>query len=108
MNKLLLTSALVAFGISGCASTVTEDGGSAATQKMYTEAEKDAMTREEKVSVYNAGNSDDQQMVCRKEVVTGTHRKRRVCRTVAQRRADSESAHEALGRMQQGATGGGN
>ena len=41
MNKLLLTGALVVFGITGCASTVTEDGGSAATQKMYTEAEKD-------------------------------------------------------------------
>jgi hypothetical protein len=108
MNKLLLTAALVVFGVTGCASTATEKNGGTASQKMYTQDEKDAMSQEDKVSVFNESKSDDQQMICRKEVVTGTHRKRRVCRTVEQRRADSESAHEALGRMQQGATGGGN
>ena len=108
MNKLLFIGALVAFGVAGCASTVTKENAGTTAQKMYTQEEKDAMPQKDKVAAYNEGKSDDQQMICRKEVVTGTHRKRRVCRTVAQRKSDSESAREALGRMQQGATGGGN
>ncbi len=107
MNKLIFASALVAFGVAGCASTVTEKSAGTAPQKMYTQDEKDAMTKDDKVSVYNEGKSDDQQMICRKVAVTGSHRKKRVCRTVAQRRLDSENAREALGRMQQGVTGGG-
>ena len=108
MKKLLFMGALVAFGVAGCASTVTEENAGTTAQKMYTQDEKDAMPHKEKVAVFNEGKAEDQQMICRKEGVTGSHRKRRVCRTVAQRKSDSESAREALGRKQSGPTGGGN
>jgi predicted kinase len=64
----------------------------------YTQEEKDAMTEEEKVAAYNESMSQDKnKLVCRREVVVGSHFKQTVCRTRAEIEAQRRAAQEALG-----------
>lgn len=41
-------------------------------------------------------DAEDQRMICRREVVTGSHRKSKVCKTVAQRRLERENSRRKL------------
>lgn len=41
-------------------------------------------------------NAEDQRMICTREVVTGSHRKSKVCKTVAQRRQEREDSRRKL------------
>lgn len=65
----------------------------------YTQEEKDAMTEEEKVALYNESMSvDKNELVCRREHVVGSHFKKTVCKTREEIAAERESAQEAMRR----------
>ncbi len=81
--------------LSACASTPDTET-SAAEQPVFSEAEKAAMTADEKAEVYNQQAEEEDRVYCRKEVVTGSHRKRTVCRTASEIKRQSQSAQDAL------------
>jgi hypothetical protein len=65
----------------------------------YTQEEKDAMTEEEKVALYNESMTEDRnEVVCRRQHVVGSHFKKTVCKTRAEMAQEQESAQEALRR----------
>lgn len=94
-----LMSACILTLAAGCTSMPT----SQATQDLevapqFTEEEKAAMSTEEKVAVYNESMSQDRdQIVCRREEVTGSHFKKTVCRSRAEIEAERRAAQDALG-----------
>ena len=99
MIRIFLVACVVAL-TAGCssmpASQTTKDLQDAPT---YTQEEKDAMTEEEKVALYNESMSDDQnEIVCRRQHVVGSHFKKNVCKTRAEMALEQESAQEALRR----------
>lgn len=56
-------------------------------------ADQDEAQLEKAVEAHNAGVTDEsQQLVCRKEAVTGSRIKKTVCRTVATMEAEQEAA----------------
>lgn len=86
--------------VAGCSSMptsqTTKDLQAAPT---YTQEEKDAMTEEEKVALYNESMSEDQnEIVCRRQHVVGSHFKKTVCKTRAEMALEQASAQEALRR----------
>lgn len=105
MKTINLLVAVAAVAITGCAS-----GGSpepspariAQTTPALTQSEKDQMSTEEKVAIYNTQQEERNQIVCRKITVTGTHRKRTVCRSVEQMRLEQEEARRAMQDIQTG------
>ena len=87
---LLLSFALAA----GCAST---DAPMKADAPQYTEAEKAAMSTEEKALVYNASvQNEEDRVVCRRYTPTGTRQSKTICRTVAEAEIEREAAQETL------------
>ncbi len=64
---------------------------------VYSQEEKDAMTEEEKVALYNASMSEERnKLVCRREEVVGTHFKKTVCKTRAEIENERRAAQEAM------------
>lgn len=101
MNKIavMLMSASILAVTAGCSSMPTsQTTQDLQTAPQFTEEEKEAMTTEEKVAVYNESMSQDKdELVCRREQVTGSHFKKTVCRTRAQLEAERRSGQDALG-----------
>jgi hypothetical protein len=101
MNKIaaMLMSACMLAVTAGCSSMPT----SQTTQDLesapqFTEEEKAAMTTEEKVAVYNESMSQERdEIVCRRQQVTGSHFRKTVCRTRAEIEAERRSAQDAMG-----------
>lgn len=83
----------------GCASSSTQSPKAEVSER-FTEVEKSKMSEEEKLAVYNEYRDEDDKLVCTRDIVTGSHFRRTNCRTVAERRAERESAQEALDRLQ--------
>ena len=105
MQTKYLLVALAAVAITGCASdagnspVVTE---AALAAPMFTQEEKDQMTSEEKVAIYNTQEEEKNQIICRRTQITGSHRKRTVCRTIAQIEEEQENARRSLQDIQIG------
>lgn len=98
---LLLSMALFAGGCASSGSTQTP--APKVDAKTYTEAEKAAMSQEEKVAAYNeAQEDDDDKIVCTRHVKTGSHFRTTRCATAAQRRKEREEAQEAIQRASRG------
>jgi len=99
-GRMLIVVALL--GVTACSSLPT----SQATKDLdvapvYTQEEKDAMTEDEKIAAYNDSMSQGRdKLVCRREVIVGTHFKQTVCRTQGEIEDERKSAQEALGQDQ--------
>jgi len=95
-RTLVIACALVL--ITGCASMptslTTKDLENAPT---FTQEEKDAMTEEQKVAVYNESMTEDSnKLICRREHVVGSHFKKTVCKTQAEIELERQSAQDAM------------
>lgn len=91
--------ALAAVAITGCASGASPDPAPVRTAQAsptFTQDEIDQLSTEEKVAIYNSQEEDRNQIVCRKIQVTGSHRKRTICRSIEQIRLEKETAKRVL------------
>jgi hypothetical protein len=87
-------------------------GNQEAEEQELTRAERRALRRSEReerdssarvATADSAADGDDEGIVCRRESVTGTHRRVRICTTRAEREAARDAAQETMreaGRMQ--------
>lgn len=63
----------------------------------YSQEQKDAMSEEQKVALYNESMSQEKdRVVCRRERPIGSHISRTVCRTRAEIEQDREMSRESL------------
>lgn len=83
-----LITLVLALALAACATPPAANEGADAAGPVTTE----------KVKVVERGTEDA--VVCNYESVTGSHRKTRVCRTVAQRESERESGQAVLRRIQ--------
>lgn len=90
LNGLLIT-ALVS--VSGCVSQTTRD---VQAGPKFTEAQKDAMSEDAKLTIYNAQVREKDQLVCKRVQRVGSRIKDRVCRTHAEIELERAAAREAL------------
>ncbi len=105
MKTRYLLVAVAAVAITGCASGGSPEASPARTAQAtpdLTQGEIDRLSTEEKVAIYNTQEKEKNQIVCRKITVTGTHRKRTVCRSVEQMRLEQEEARRSLQDFQGG------
>ena len=68
----------------------------------FTAEEKDQMSQEEKMAIYNSQEKEKDQVYCRRVGITGSHRKRTVCRTIEQMQLEQEEARRNIKDMQIG------
>ncbi len=98
MNKNILAT-LTVIAITGCAMPTSQSSKDLEEAPRFTEEEKDAMTTEEKVAVYNESMSEEKdKLVCRREKRVGSHFPRTVCFTREEIEADRQSAQDAVWR----------
>ncbi len=83
--------------LGGCASAEYQGTKDIKAGPTFTQAEKDSLSDEEKLAIYNAQVREKDQIVCRRQVTTGSHRKRTVCFTRAEKERAEDSARRALG-----------
>ena len=105
MQTKYLLMALAAVAITGCASGAANVPGAVKTAQVaptFTQQEKDQMTDEEKVAIYNTQEEEKDQIICRRTQITGSHRKRTVCRSLAQIRLEQEEARRTMQDIQIG------
>jgi hypothetical protein len=87
--------------------TANEPGLSAPAEQELSRAERRALRRSEQgaasavaetrvATEEDAAAEDDEGLICRREIVTGTHRRIRVCTTAAEREAMRESSRDVL------------
>ena len=96
---LILTGLIVAMmGLSACSSMPkSQTSKDLDTAPQYTQEEKDAMTEEERVALYNETMSQEKnKVVCRREKPLGSHMTKTVCRTQSEMERDREEARDAL------------
>ncbi len=110
MKTRYLLVALAAVAITGCASGASPDPAPAPVKTAqaaptFTQDEIDQMGAEEKVAIYNSQEEEKNQIVCRKIQVTGSHRKRTVCRTVELIRLEQEEARRMFENVHRGDVG---
>ncbi len=106
MKNAVLTAlaGLVLVAIVGCTSTTYQGTRDVQAGPTFTEEEKEALTQEDRVAVYNEQVREKDRLICRREKRTGSHRSTMVCRTVEEKEADADSARDALMRAR-GPTG---
>jgi len=105
MKTRYLLVAVAAAAITGCASGGSPEPSPVTTAQAtpaFTQGEIDQLSTEEKVAIYNTQEKEKNRIVCRKITVTGTHRKRTVCRSVEQIRLEQEEARRAMQDIQTG------
>ena len=84
--------------LGGCASAEYQGTKDIKAGPTFTQAEKDTMSDEEKLAIYNAQVREKDQIVCRRERMLGSHRKRTVCFTRAEKELAEDAARRSLGR----------
>lgn len=63
----------------------------------FTREEVDAMSTEEKLTVYNEQVDEEKhKLICSKRMVTGSHRRVTECRTIGERKKEKEAADDFL------------
>ena len=105
MQTKYLLVALAAIAITGCASGAGNAPGAVRTAQIsptFTQEEKDQMTDEEKVAIYNSQEEEKNQIICRRVQITGSHRKRTVCRTIEQIQLEQDEARRSMQSLQIG------
>ncbi|MCH9026437.1 MAG: hypothetical protein IIA05_04880 [Proteobacteria bacterium] len=105
MKTRYLLVALAAVAISGCATGASPGPAPVQTAQAaptFTQDEIDQMSAEEKVAIYNSQQEEKNQIICRKTQVTGSHRKRTVCRTAELIRLEQEEARRTFENVQRG------
>lgn len=66
----------------------------------FTQEQKDAMTTDEKVALYNEEVREEDEIVCRRERSVGSRMNRTRCFSRSEREANQDESQEALRRMQ--------
>ncbi len=105
MQTKYLLVALAAVAITGCASGTGNSPSPAKTAQAaptFTEEEKAQLSNEEKVAIYNSQEEEKNQIICRRTQITGSHRKRTVCRTIAQIKQEQDDAKRTMQDIQIG------
>ncbi len=105
MQTKYLLAALAAVAITGCASDAGNAPGVVKTAQIaptFTEEDKGQMTDEEKVAIYNSQEEEKNQILCRRTQITGSHRKRTVCRTIEQMQLEQDEARRSMQSLQLG------
>ena len=105
MKIKYLLVAVAAAAITGCASGGSPEPSPARTAQAtpaFTQGEIDQMSDEEKVAIYNSQQEEKNRLICRKTHVTGSHKKRTVCRSVEQIRLEQEDARRKFDNVQRG------
>ena len=105
MQTKYLLVALAAVAITGCASGAANAPGAVKTAQVtptFTQEEKDQMTDEEKMAIYNTQEEEKNQIICRRTQITGSHRKRTVCRTIEQIQLEQDEARRSMQSLQLG------
>lgn len=74
----------------------------------FAKSEKDAMTLDEKLAIYNANKTEQHKVICVGEKITGSRLRRTVCTTQAERDANRRAQQDELRRRQAGMNCGGN
>lgn len=97
MKTILVNTLLVVVlaSIAGCMSQTTRD---LQAGPKFTEAQKEAMSSEEKLAVYNAQVREKDQLHCKRVQRVGSRIKDLVCKTEAEEAIERASAREALRR----------
>lgn len=93
MRMRLLLLGLVVAASFGCASQATQDARLGPT---FSAAEKELMTDDEKLAIYNAQVRDEDKLECEMVTIAGSHHPQKVCQTRREREWNRDSAHEAL------------
>ncbi|MFK7885838.1 MAG: hypothetical protein AB8G16_03145 [Gammaproteobacteria bacterium] len=96
MKKIISALALVAL-LGGC-STTTNNANSAKAATTQTAQNTKAAEDAE------AEKLRDDEILCARQMRTGSHRKTRVCRTVAERKRERQQAQEIMRNTQTGGT----
>ena len=95
---VLFLAVLASSVLVGCASTEYQGTKDVKAGPTFTEGEKESMSDEEKLAIYNAQVRERDQVVCRRQVTTGSHRKRTVCFTRAEKELAEDAARRSLNR----------
>ncbi|MGB5209340.1 MAG: hypothetical protein WBN31_02270 [Gammaproteobacteria bacterium] len=83
--------------LNGCAAPTSTKTKDLEVAPQFTEEEKEAMSQEEKVAVYNESmSSEKEKLVCRREKPTGSRMYRTKCYTRAEIEEQRNDAQEAL------------
>ena len=100
MREILIPTGMIlaVIGLSACSSMPSsQTSKDLDTAPQYTQEEKDAMTEEERIALYNESMSQKKnKVVCRREKPIGSHMSKTVCRTQAEIELDRELARESL------------
>ena len=71
----------------------------------FTQEQKDAMSSDEKVALFNAEVREQDELVCRRERTVGSRMNKTRCFSRSEQKANQEESQEALRRMQNGYLG---
>jgi hypothetical protein len=100
MRQILICTGLIVavMGLGACSSMPkSQPTKDLETAPQYTQEEKDAMTEEERIALYNESMSQKKnKVVCRREKPLGSHMTKTVCRTQEEIELDRELARESL------------
>lgn len=100
MREILIPTGMIlaVIGLTACSSMPSsQTSKDLDTAPQYTQEEKDAMTEEERIALYNESMSQKKnKVVCRREKPIGSHMSKTVCRTQAEIELDRELARESL------------
>ena len=92
---------LLVLALSACSSLPESQETSDAGQgPEFTQAQKDAMTTQDKVALYNAAVEEPDEIVCRRERTVGSRMNKTRCFSRSEQAANNEESREALRRMQ--------
>lgn len=110
MKTQYLLVVLASAAIMGCASGAsttpalvkTAQSAAPTATATFTAEEKEQMSKEEKVAIYNSQEEERNQIICRRVQITGSHRKRTVCRTIEQIQREQDDARRSMQDIQIG------
>ncbi len=97
IKMLSLAAVTMAVVLGGCATSDTNPTSAPTAEQVA------ATNSASKAEAYNESVAEEDRVYCRRVVVTGSHKKRTVCRTASQRRAEAEAAQEAIRSVTRGA-----
>jgi predicted component of type VI protein secretion system len=99
--KMAMAATALTLALSACSSMPEHQSTiDARNGPTFTQEEKDAMSTEEKVALYNAEVREQDQLVCRRERIVGSRLTKTRCLSQAEWQALHENSQEALRRAQ--------
>ena len=95
--KITVAATALTLALSACSSMPEHQSTiDARNGPKFTQEEKDAMSTEEKVALYNEEVREEDQIVCRRERTVGSRMNKTRCVSRAEMKAQHENSQEAL------------